>query len=72
MARLILLGIILAMIPLVWSLIKPRTEETKETEMVACARCGTYVPKGEAVEKTESEHSVYFCGSQCADKPGES
>lgn len=61
--------LVIAFILLVRSLFVPSGKEEKQTmEMVKDPNCETYVPKNEAVCKTVTGTTHYFCSEKCADE----
>jgi uncharacterized protein len=43
----------------------PPEKTRRGEEMVRDPQCGTYVPRGQALEKTIGGEKVYFCSSEC-------
>ncbi|MEC7641753.1 MAG: hypothetical protein VYC17_06315 [Nitrospinota bacterium] len=70
MIRLAVFGIlIIFIILLVRSYFSSASEEEGKRlsmEMVQDPNCETYIPKSEAVVKTLSGETLYFCGEKCA------
>jgi uncharacterized protein len=45
----------------------PREKTRQGEDMVRDPQCGTYVPRGDAVEKTVGGQKHYFCSDRCRD-----
>ena len=46
----------------------PPPEKTRQgEEMVKDPQCGTYVPRGDALEKTVRGKKYFFCSARCRD-----
>jgi len=46
----------------------PRPKTRQGEDMVQDPQCGTYVPRGDAVEKTVGGKKYYFCSTRCRDE----
>lgn len=45
----------------------PREKTRQGEEMVRDPQCGTYVPRGDALEKIVNGRKYYFCSARCRD-----
>ena len=45
----------------------PREKTRQGEDMVRDPQCGTYVPRGDALEKTIDGRKYYFCSARCRD-----
>ena len=45
----------------------PKEKTSRGEDMVRDPQCGTYVPRGDAVEKTIKGEKYYFCSRECRD-----
>jgi len=69
MARLIILGILLAGVSLVWTLFSSSKKKSGAAmEMVRCSQCDTFVPEGESLVRPAQGQTRHFCGHACADR----
>ncbi len=70
MARLALLGLVIAVFILLVRVFFPaKKEKTADTkEMVQDPNCETYVPKAEAIERSVQGKNHYFCSQKCAEE----
>ncbi|MFQ5673031.1 MAG: hypothetical protein ACE5G9_08045 [Nitrospinales bacterium] len=70
MIRLVIFGILIVfIILLIRSYFSPASEDEEKRlsmEMVQDPNCETYIPKSEAVVRTVSGKTHYFCGEKCA------
>lgn len=46
----------------------PRPKSRQGEDMVQDPQCGTFVPRGDAVEKTVRGQKYYFCSARCRDE----
>ncbi|WP_432822390.1 YHS domain-containing protein [Trichloromonas sp.] len=46
----------------------PPHKSRQGEDMVQDPQCGTYVPRGDAVEKTVGGQKHYFCSARCRDE----
>ena len=46
----------------------PREKSRQGEDMVRDPQCGTYVPRGDALEKTVNGKTYYFCSARCRDE----
>jgi len=67
MIRFVVIGALLAMIPLLWSYLKSGGNPAPK-EMTPCAKCGAFVPREEAIPKNAQGETQYFCSSACLPK----
>jgi len=45
----------------------PREKTRQGEDMVRDPQCGTYVPRGDALEKIVNGQTHYFCSARCRD-----
>ncbi|OHB33375.1 MAG: hypothetical protein A2X84_01570 [Desulfuromonadaceae bacterium GWC2_58_13] len=46
----------------------PSHKTRQGEDMVQDPQCGTYVPRGDAIEKTVGGQKHYFCSARCRDE----
>ncbi len=68
MARIALIGIIIAVFIWMVRLFFASPEKKATREMVKDPNCETYVPKNEALEKTVGKEKFFFCSEKCAEE----